>query len=126
MDFSRYVEVCDLPYCSEPDLFYWHRMKVGLRISELREGACRLFGKPNDQLTVRDLKLAFLKMHPIIVNLGGDNHEVTIKKLNGRWLLSCNCRSWIFNLSGDRTCKHTAHIENLMRNEEETWEVGRR
>jgi hypothetical protein len=122
MEFSgHYLEVCDLPYCSEPDLFYWHRMKVGLRVNELRENACRLFGKPNDQLTLRDLKLAFLKMHPIKVNLGGDDHEVTVKKLNGRWVLSCNCRSWIFNLSGDRTCKHTAYIENLMRSEEEGW-----
>ena len=124
MEFSaRYVEVCDLPYCSEPDLFYWRRMKAGLLVRKLREGACRFFGKQNDQLTARDLKLAFLKMHPIKVNLGGDDHEVTAKKLNGRWVLSCNCRSWIFNLSGDRKCKHTAHIENLMRTEEERWGV---
>jgi len=60
-----------LPYFSEPDLFYWYRMKVGLRVKELRQAACRFFRKPNDQLTVRDLKLAFLKMHPMQVNLGG-------------------------------------------------------
>jgi hypothetical protein len=96
---------------------------VGLRVRELRESACCLFEKQNDLLTVRDLKLAFLKMHPIKVNLGGDDHEVTVKKLNGRWMLSCNCRSWIFNLSGDRTCKHAAHIENLMQTEEERWGV---
>ena len=118
-----YVEVCDLPYYSEPDLFYRQRMKVGLRINELRENACRLFGKQNDQLTVRDLKLAFLKMQPIKVNLGGDDHQVTLKKLNGRWILSCNCRSWIFNLSGNRRCKHTAYIENLMRTQEDRWGV---
>ena len=118
---AHYVEVCDLPYCSEPDLFYRQRMKAGLRVRELRQSACRLFGKQNDQLTVRDLKLAFLKMYPIKVNLGGDDHEVTVKKLNGRWVLSCNCRSWIFNLSGARRCKHTEHIENLMQREEERW-----
>ncbi len=83
MDSSRYVEVCDLPYCSEPDLRYWQRMKVGLRVRVLREAACRLFRKPNDELTVRDPKMAFLKMYPIKVNLGGDDHEVTVKKLNG-------------------------------------------
>lgn len=123
MDSSRYVEVCDLPYCSEPDLFYWQRMKVGLRVRELREEACRLFRKPDDELTVRDLKLAFLKMYPLKVNLGGDDHEVTVKKLKGLWILSCNCRSWIFNLSGHRKCKHTAHVESLMQREEEAWGV---
>ena len=123
-DFSaRYVEVCDLPYYSEPDLFYRRRMEAGLRVRELRESACRLFKKQNDQLTVRDLKLTFLKMYPMKVNLGGDDHQVTVKKLNGRWMLTCNCRSWIFNLSGDRRCKHTEHIENLMQREEERWGV---
>ncbi len=126
MDFStRYVEVCDLPYCSEPDLFYWSRMKAGLWVRELRESACRFFEKQNDQLTVRDLKLAFLKMCPVKVNLGGDDHEVTVKKLNGRWKLSCNCRSWIFNLSRDRRCKHTEHVENLMTKEEKQWGRGK-
>ena len=120
---ARYVEVCDLPYCSEPDLFYRVRMEAGLRVSELREAACCLFGKENDQLTVRDLKLAFLKMCPVKVNLGGDDHEVTVKKLNGRWLLSCNCRSWIFNLSRDRRCRHTEHVENLMTREEARWGI---
>jgi hypothetical protein len=124
IEFStRYVEVCDLPYCSEPDLFYWHRMKARLNVKELRKYACRLFKKENDQLTVWDLKLAFLKMCPIKVNLGGDDHEVTFRKLNGRWILSCNCRSWIFNLSGKRRCKHTEYIEDLMQREEERWGV---
>ena len=122
---ARYVEVCDLPYCSEPDLFYGQRMEAGLRVRELRENACRLLGKENDQLTVRDLKLAFLKMCPVTVNLGGDDHEVTVKKLNGRWTLSCNCRSWIFNLSGDRRCKHTEHVESLMTREEKQWGCGK-
>ncbi len=120
MEFSNYyMEVCDLPYCSEPDLFYLNRMKVGLTVKELRESACNLFKKKDDQLTVRDLKLAFLKMYPLKVNLGGDDHEVTVKRLKGHWVLTCNCRSWIFKLSKDRSCKHTAYIESLMQREEE-------
>ncbi len=123
MDSTHYVKVYDLPYCSEPDLFYWQRMKAGLRVRELRENACRLFQKQDNQLTVRNLKLAFLKMHPVKVSLGGDDHEVTIKKLNDRWILSCNCRAWIFNLSGERRCKHTTYLEDLMQREEERWGV---
>ena len=117
---ARYVEVCDLPYCSEPDLFYRQRMEAGLRVKELRINSCRLFGKPNDKLTMREMKLAFLKMCPVKVNLGGDDHEVTVRKLNDHWMLSCNCRAWIFNK--DRSCKHTEFIENLMTREEERWE----
>jgi len=84
MDSStHYVEVYDLRYCSESNLFYWRRMKAGSSVRELREYACYLFKKENDQLTVRDLKLAFLKMHPIKVNLDGDDHEVLVKKLKG-------------------------------------------
>jgi hypothetical protein len=117
------VEVCDLPYCSDPDLFYWHRMKARLSVKELRKYACCLFRKENDPLTVRHLKLAFLRIYPIEVNLGGDDHEVSIKKLKGCWTLSCNCKSWIFNLSDERRCKHTEYIENLMQKEEERWGV---
>jgi hypothetical protein len=125
MDSSvHYVEVCDLPYCSEPRLFYQRRMEAGLRVTELRESACRLFGKENGQLTMRDLKLAFLKMCPLKVNLGGNDHKVTIKKHNGAWILSCNCRSWIFNQSRDRSCKHTKHVENLMASEEARWGIA--
>jgi len=116
---THFVEVCAIPYCSEPEPFYKARMKVGLRIKELRKNACRLFEKQNDDLTLRDLKFAFLEMHPVRVNLGGDDHEVTVKKQNGTWMLSCNCRSWVFNLSGDRTCKHTARIETVIQREEE-------
>jgi hypothetical protein len=115
---AHYVEVCDIPYCSEPTLFYQRRIGVELRVKELREKASRLFDKKDTELTIRDLKLAFLKLYPIKVNLGGDDHEVTVKKLNGCWVLSCNCRSWIFNRNGDRRCQHTEHIENLMEKEE--------
>jgi hypothetical protein len=121
---ARYVEVCDIPYCSEPPLFYQRRIEAGLRVKELRENACRLFDKRDTELTIRDLKLAFLKLYPIKVNLSGDDHEVTVKKLNGSWILSCNCRSWIFNRNGDRGCKHTEHIENLMVREEERWGIN--
>lgn len=119
----RLVEVCDLPYCSEPEMFYSRRMKEGVRCRELRDFACKLFEKENEALTVHDLKFAFLKMYPLSVNLGGDDHEVTVKKLSGRWILSCSCRSWIFNLNKERTCKHTNYVENLMRREEESWGV---
>jgi hypothetical protein len=122
---ARYVEVCDIPYCSEPVLFYQRRIGVGLRVEGLRVNACRLFEKKDTELTMRDLKLAFLNLYPIKVNLGGDDHEVTVRKLNDRWVLSCNCRSWIFNRNGDRRCQHTEHIENLMAKEEERWEHGK-
>ena len=90
----------------------------------LREKACHLFDKQNAQLTMRDLKLAFLKLYPIKVNLGGKDHEVTVKKVDERWVLSCTCQSWDLNLNGERSCKHTEHIENLM-NKEEQWGVRR-
>ncbi len=101
---------------------------MGLRVKELRERAYCLFEKRNDLLTMWNLKFAFLKMCPAKVNLGRDNHPVTIKKLNGRWILgilSCNCRSWIFNRSSNRTYKHTVSIENLMIKEEKRWAYGR-
>ena len=120
---AHYVEVCDIPYCSEPALFYHRRIEARLLVKELREKACRLLDKQDAQLTMRDLKLAFLKLNPIKVNLGGDDHEVTVKKVNGLWILSCNCRSWIFSLKGDRRCKHTEHIENLMAKEENRWGI---
>src|SRR4030042_953243 len=120
---ARYVEVCDLPYWSEPAVFYQRRIEAGLLVMELREKACRLFEKQDAQLTMRDLKLAFLNLHPIKINLGGDDHEVTLKKVSGRWVLSCNCRSWIFSLRGERKCKHTEYIENLMVREEERWGI---
>jgi hypothetical protein len=119
----RFVEVCDLPYCSEPDLFYDRRMMAGFLVGTLREEACRLFGKPNEQLSVRDLKMVFLKMCPIKIDLGGDEHEVTAKKYAGTWVLSCNCPAWIFNLSGKRICKHTDYVENLMGKEERAWGI---
>ena len=114
---ARYVEVCDIPYCSKPHLFYQRRIEAGLRVKELKK-TCQLFDKKDPELTTRDPKLAFLNLYPIKVNLGGEDHEVTVKKLNGQWLLSCNCRSWIFSLKGNRGCKHTEHIENLMAGEE--------
>ena len=120
---ARYVEVCDIPYCSEPPLFYQRRIEAGLRVEDLRGNASRLFDKQDAQLTVRDLKLAFLKLYPIKVNLWGNDHEVTVKRVNGHWLLSCNCQSWIFSRKGDRRCKHTEHIEDLMAKEEERWGI---
>ena len=120
---AHYVEVCDIPYCSEPSVFYQRRIKAGLQVMALREKACRLFDKQDHQLTLRDLKLAFLNLYPIKINLGGDDHEVTVKRVSGLWVLSCNCRSWIFSLRGKRSCKHTDYIETLMAKEEERWGI---
>jgi hypothetical protein len=120
---AHYVEVCDIPYCSEPVLFYEKRIAAGLIVMDLRKNACSLFEKQDAQLTMRDLKIAFLKLYPIKVNLGGHDHEVTVKKLDGNWVLSCNCPSWTFNRNGERRCKHTEHIENLMTKEEERWAI---
>lgn len=52
-------EVCDIPYYTEPDVFYETRMRKGMRIRELRSYAASLFGKGDEELTVRELKLAF-------------------------------------------------------------------
>ncbi|MBM4305123.1 MAG: hypothetical protein FJ123_00150 [Deltaproteobacteria bacterium] len=115
---AQYVEVCDIPYRSESVPFYEKRIGMGLQIMELRKSARSLFGKEDAQLTMRDLKLAFLKLCPMKVNLGGTDHEVTVKKVKGSWVLSCNCPSWTFNRNGKRRCKHTEHIENLMTGKE--------
>ncbi len=115
MEQVQWCEVCDLPYFTEPEVFYDRRMQEKIRIGELRDLACKLFEKENESLTVHDLKMAFLKMYPLPVNLGGSDHEVTVKKLYRKWILSCNCSAWIFNLSGERTCRHTSYVENLMK-----------
>jgi hypothetical protein len=41
-------------------------------------------------------------------------HEVTIKKYGGEWILSCDCKAWVFNLNGKRTCKHTDQMEKIL------------
>jgi hypothetical protein len=113
MDFPKRAEVCDLPYYTEPDTFYETRMRKGVRIRELRDYACRLCEKENEQLAVKDLKFAFLHLYPFVILIDGNNHEVTVKKYNGEWILSCSCKSWIFN-QRERRCKHTVHMEQMM------------
>jgi hypothetical protein len=115
--FEQFTEVCDLPYYTEPDILYETRMRKGIRVRALRDYACEVFGKQDKDLTVRDLKLAFLKMYPFVILTDGNEHEVTVKKYNGRWILSCDCKSWIFNLSGDRSCKHTLQMERILDDE---------
>jgi hypothetical protein len=112
MEF-KYQEVCDLPYYTEPDVFYETRMRKGMQIRELRDHACLLFGKRNEELTVRDLKLAFLHKFPFCILIDGNSYEVTVKKYNGEWILSCSCKAWIFNRYG-RRCKHTEHMEKIL------------
>jgi hypothetical protein len=114
MPFTGWTEVCDLPYYTEPEVFYEKRMRLGMRIDKLRDYARRLFEKPNAELSVKDLKFAFLRMYPFVILTDGNNHEVTVKKYSGKWILCCNCKSWIFNLGGDRRCKHTVHMETIL------------
>jgi hypothetical protein len=106
-------EVCDLPYYTEPKLFYETRIRKGMVIGELRRYASSLFGKAKQELTVRDLKLAFLHKFPFCILIDGNDHEVTVKKYNGEWILSCDCKSWIFNRNG-RKCKHTQQMEKIL------------
>ena len=115
--FGQFTEVCDLPYYTEPGVFYEKRMREGIRVRQLREFACRTFGKDDRDLTVRDLKFAFLKMFPFVILIDGNNHEVTVKKYDGKWLLSCDCKAWVFNRSGNRTCKHTDRMEEILEGE---------
>jgi hypothetical protein len=85
MDSSaRYVEVCDLPYCSEPDLFYRLRIEAGLRIRELRENACRLFKKQNDQLSIAAFVLRLICTNGMIskTEVSGSYRHVSLKILN--------------------------------------------
>jgi len=110
----RWVEVCDLPYFTEPEAFYDKRMRERIRVRELRRFATSIFDKPKEELTVRDLKLAFLKKFPFVILVDGNNHEVTVKKYGVEWILSCDCKAWIFNLNGKRTCKHTDHMEKIL------------
>ncbi len=112
MEFE-YQEVCDLPYYTEPGVFYETRMRKAMRVRELRSYACEAFGKGDNELTVQDLKLAFLHRFPFWILIDGNNHEVTVKKYNGEWILSCDCKAWIFNRSG-RKCKHTEHMEKIL------------
>jgi hypothetical protein len=119
----HWIEVYDLPYYTEPITFYDRRMEKKIHVRELRDFACNLLEKENEKLTVHDLKLAFIKMYPLTVNLGGDDHDVTVKKMHGKWILSCNCHSWIFNLSNERTCKHMNYVENLMRGVKKKWKL---
>ena len=49
------------------------------------------------------------KLRAFIASFTEPNKKYTIKrKLDGKF--TCNCPSWIFNHSGDRTCKHTRAI----------------
>lgn len=110
----RYVEVCDLPYFTEPEVFYEKRMREKMTVRVLRSYASDLFQKPEHELMVRDYKLAFLHRYPFVILIDGNNHEVTVKKYNGEWILSCNCGAWVYNRNGDRTCKHTEHMEKIL------------
>jgi len=85
MGFSApYVEVCDVPYCSEPDLFYRRKIKEGLRVKELRESACRLFEKQNDQLSIAAFVLRLICTNGMIskTEVSTSYRHVSLKILN--------------------------------------------
>lgn len=113
----NFVKVCDIPYCTEPEIFYWKRIKEGITVRDLRNFASELFGKPDRELTVRDLKLAFLYKFPLWVDIDGSRHYVTVKKYMGEWILSCDCKAWIYNRNG-RKCKHTEYVEGILSREQ--------
>lgn len=113
MKSGRYVEVCDIPYYTEPGVFYETRMRKGMRIRKLRSYAASLFGKGDEELTVRDLKLAFLRKFPFCILIDGNDHEVTVKKYKGEWILACSCKAWIYKRNG-RRCKHTEQMEKIL------------
>jgi len=45
----RWVEVCDLPYFTEPEAFYDKRMRERIRVRELRRFATSIFDKPKEE-----------------------------------------------------------------------------
>lgn len=81
----RYVEVCDMPYYTEPDIFYERRMQEKMHIRALRFYAAFLFQKLEEELTVREYKLAFLEKFPCVILIDGSPHEVAVKKHKGEW-----------------------------------------
>jgi hypothetical protein len=51
----------------------------------------------------------------------GKFYRVKYKKYNDGWKLTCNCPAWIYNHSGDRTCKHTKMVESMLKGEKYGW-----
>jgi hypothetical protein len=113
MESGRYVEVCDLPYYTEPDIFYERRIQENMPVKALRFYAAFLFQKPKEELTVREYKLAFLKKFPLAILIDGKAHQVTVKKDKGEWILACSCTEWIDSQKG-RRCKHTERMEKIL------------
>ena len=113
---SMLKEVCDLPYFTEPMMFYEKRMRERVTVGQLRAEASRLFQKDNSDLSVDDLKFIMLKLFPFPVEINGSQHKVSVKKYNREWILSCDCGAWVFNHNG-RTCKHTEEVKQILAGE---------
>jgi len=108
---AKFIEVCDIPFCGEPSELFEKRVIIEkVRIEELRKRAAEILKKPMDRLTKEDYLIVEFELWPYLVNLNGKEYRVKYKKYKGRWILSCNCPAWIFNHSGNRTCKHTKAV----------------
>ncbi len=102
-----------MPYYTEPDIFYARRTQEKMPIKALRFYAAFLFQKLEEELTVREYKLAFLEKFPCVILIDRSPHEVTVKKYKGEWILACSCKAWIYNRNG-RRCKHTEQMEKIL------------
>jgi len=112
---AKFIEVCDLPFCGEPRELFERRVVIEeMKIDELRKKAAEILKKPMEKLTKEDYLITELELWPYPVNLNGNEYRVKYKKYNGKWILSCNCPAWIFNHSGDRTCKHTKAVAQTL------------
>ena len=113
MDSGRYVEVWDLPYYTEPEIFYDRRMQEKMDTKVLRSYAAFLFHKREEELTVQEYKLVFLKKFPCVISIDGSPREVTVKKHKGEWILACSCKAWMDSGKG-RRCQHTERMEKIL------------
>jgi len=108
---AKFIEVCDIPFCGEPSELFEKRVVIErMKIEELRQKTTEILKKPINELTKEDYLITEFQLWPYSIRLNGEEHKVKYKKYNGRWILSCNCPAWIFNHSGDRTCKHTKAV----------------
>ena len=105
---TKWLEVCDLPYCDEPEELYHKRVVIEkMRIEELREKANQLLKKSLESLTKKDYLITEIWLFGYPVEGKHNTYWVGYKKYNEEYILSCNCPAWIFNHNKNRTCKHT-------------------
>lgn len=88
------------------------REEYGISLPSLYLEAKNFFGRePNksDLVKYEILKIGF----PICLNK--ETYLVKYKKYFGKYILSCSCPAWIYNISKNRTCKHTFAVQNFLR-----------